>query len=257
MLPVPHPDPHPRRAALTEQLAELLAEVHDLRHVKQPYLLVLFQQQLGAWELKLLKLQCDVARTRRQIDLIQASLNQGVAPNLQKIQAALEQEFLQWQQRLHEHAAAVQAAQGMGFVALNPAEHVQLKQRYRQLVKQLHPDLHPAASPEQMDLWHQVCEAYAAGNLLLLGALALIVTPEEPLPKDAPASVLENLTAAITHQQILLAQLQTQPPFCHEAQWTDPDWIAQRRVELEQQAALLEAQRAALEQHLTQLLPPP
>ncbi|CAN5525986.1 hypothetical protein BH18VER2_BH18VER2_16280 [soil metagenome] len=50
---------------LRDEVARLLAEAHDLVSVVKPNLLAIYQAKLGAWELKRLHLQCEIARLRR------------------------------------------------------------------------------------------------------------------------------------------------------------------------------------------------
>lgn len=49
-----------------------------------------------------------------------------------------------------------------------------VKEQYRLLARRLHPDLNPGLEPKKIELWHQVQEAYEAGNLARLETLAAL-----------------------------------------------------------------------------------
>ena len=257
---------HPAAAALAEEiaarraeLAERLAAWHDLMDVQRPWLLALYQEKLGAWELKKLTAQTQAARAKRRLEQFQAALNEGKEPDLPRIDAALEAEFLHWQQKIQEAAAAHQRAQQwVQGEPLKAAEQAELKALYRGLVKALHPDLHPQQTAAQQELWHKVQEAHAAKALADLRALAALVH-EPPAPHEPDA--LEVLQKEMVRLESLLAALAAkhaaaleQPPFTLRDQLDDDAWIAARRAALEAQIAPLEAQRDHYEKHFQQLL---
>ena len=78
---------------LREELTRLLAEADDLVTITKPHLLAQYQSKVGVWELKRLKSQCEAARLKRQIELVQAALNRGGKPDVVGIERQLEKEF--------------------------------------------------------------------------------------------------------------------------------------------------------------------
>ena len=257
---------HPAAAALAAEiavrraeLAERLAAWHDLADVLRPWLLALYQEKLGAWELKRLTAQTQAARAKRRLEQFQAALNEGKEPDLARIDAAMEAEFVHWQQKIREAAAVRERAEKwVQGEQLKPEDEVELKALYRGLVKALHPDLHPQQSEGQQLLWQKVQEAHAAKALADLKALAALV--QEPPAPDEPDAMdvlqkemvrLESLLAALAAKHAAALE---QPPFTLRDKLDDAAWIAARRAELETQIAPLEAQRDHYEKHLQQLL---
>lgn len=245
---------------LREELATLLAEAHDLVHTTRPNLIALYQTKLGAWELRLLRVQCAVARLRREIELIQASLNRSERPNLVAINGQLELEFLQWQQKVQDAGRQIQAAEARLQHLLPPEQDRELKRLYHALVKRLHPDVAPSLTADQKRLWQRVQTGYERGDLTELRALALLAEADGHVP--APGRSLDTLRAdrAILEQQIqaLLAQIASilrQPPFTEQALLEDEAGLSARRQAIELQIEQVETQRAALEAHLNTLLP--
>lgn len=257
---------HPAAAALSaevaelrSQLAERLAAWHDLMDGQRPWLLALYQEKLGAWELKRLAAQTEAARAKRRLEKYQAALNEGKPPDLAHIDAALEAEFVHWQQKIKEAAAAHEHAQHwVQGEPLREEDRVEFKSLYRAMVKALHPDLHPAQDEAQQQLWQKVQDAHAAHALADLRALAALVQPppaaEEP---DALELLLKEKARLAAHLDALTtkhASALEQPPFTLRAQLADDTWIAGRRAALEAEIAPLEARRDFYEQHLQQLL---
>lgn len=247
-------------ALLREEWVRLLTEERNLLHIVQPNLLALYQQKIGAWELRGLQAQLAEMRARRRLEMAQAALNHGQQPVLAEIDNHLELELLGWQQKLKEAADALQAAGQRLESLLSEADWRQLKKLYHALAKKLHPDVNPGLDAEQRRLWLRVQAAYEAGALDEMKALALLA--EEPAPATAESTALDSLRAdgrtlrgqiAAVLQRI--ERCQAQPPFTLAAQLADEAWLAQRREEIEARIAHLDAQRAGWEAQLRTLIP--
>jgi hypothetical protein len=86
-----------------------------------------------------------------------------------------------------------------------PRPH-RLKDLYRQLVRRLHPDTRRESDPGLMHLWHEVQEAYAAGDVDRLETLqALTDIHEDAVGRHTP---LSRLKAALREIESALRALQ-------------------------------------------------
>jgi len=259
--PILHPETQrltDENALLREELTGLLTEAEQLVGVVKPNLLALYQTPIGVWELRLLQAQCATARLRREVELIQASLNRGEPPDLRAIEGELELEFLRWQQ-VREAAERVQAAEHRLQHLLPPEADRELKKLYYALVKRLHPDVNPHLSEAQHTLWRRVQSAYAASDVDELRALALLAERAGAAPPSAKGlealrAERATLSRQITEQRARIEKIQSQPPFTLRAQLDDETWLTARRDELEQQFAQSQTQRAALAAHRQKLL---
>ncbi len=257
---------HPEAAALHAavgvlrgQLAGRLEAWHDLVDVQRPWLLALYQEKLGAWELRRLTAQTEAARARRRLEHFQAALNEGKPPDLERIDATLTAEFMHWHQKIKEAAAAHERAQQwVQGEPLKEEDRAALKEVYRILVKALHPDLHPVQTEEQQHLWQKVQEAHAAHALADLQALAALVQARPALEEPDALEMLDKEKARLTESMAALAAKHAavleQPPLTLRGQLEDDAWIASRRTALEAEIAPLETQRDHFEKRLQQLI---
>jgi DNA repair exonuclease SbcCD ATPase subunit len=248
------PDPEWQRladavAAQREFVLRLLEERHALHVVTKPWLLALYRQKLGAWEVKRLTLQAEVARLKRRMALAQAALNHGQRPDWDEIEGRLDLEFLGWKQRVAKAVGAYEAAQKWVANVLTTEDAVELKQLWRQMVKRLHPDVNGSLSGEAAHLWARAKSAYERADLdemRLLFTLLDEAAPESPEGPDTLKELELELPslrdqAAKLHKQ--LTDLKQQPPFSLEKSLLDDDWVAARRQSLESEISDLEKRR--------------
>jgi len=264
MTPILHPEIQHLLDANTElrtELALLLTAAHDLVHTLRPNLLALYQTKLGAWELEKLKAQFRVARLKRTIELVQAALNRGGKPDMIQIEAQVQEEQVLWEKKIHEAAAKLQSAEQRLANLLPDEQSAELKKLYHQLVKQLHPDLHPHQPAGDELLWQQVQDAYDAGDLEKLRALGLLL--HNPQPPENTAGALEKLQTEqamlekrIAELETKIKQLESQPPFTLREDLENEVWIAMKRTTIEKETEPLQVQAAALEKHLATLVHP-
>ncbi len=244
---------------LREEVVHLLTEAHDLIHTIKPNLLALYQTKIGVWELKQFRLQCQAARLKRKVELIQACLNQGCWPDLAAIEAQLEEEFRAWENKLRLEAERIAAAEERLQHLLSPEDDHELKKLYYRLVKKLHPDLNPELTEDQRRLWLRVQDAYELGDLDELRALAVLA--DRSAPSVSSASSLERLTAeqCILEQQIQrmlkeIEAVESRPPLTMRSELVDDDWVRNRCETI--QATMMELQKrcAGLTSHIENLL---
>ena len=177
-------------------------------------------------------------------------------PDATEISRKLDAEFALWQTRLREAADKLQAAQRLLANPMSPAEDLEFKQLYRNLVKLLHPDVAKADDGQAAMLWHRVQEAYAATSLTGLRELWELASQLLP-PATSPNSLdtLQEEGKALSRQVERLAQgiaeLQAKPPFDLLEKLEDEAWLKTRRQEIETQIAALQERRKALEAYLS------
>jgi hypothetical protein len=237
-------------AALRHEFARAVMEARDLDTVTRPYLLALFQTTVGAAELARLVADLRYRRARRALELIQAAMNRGRAPDLAAIQTELELELAAHDAKVAAAADAIERARrALSAELMDPADAAELRRLYTKLVMALHPDLHPDQSSDDVARWHRLQRAYDEGDLDMLRALAAFAA--------LPAHDVDSLAALQQKIEKIRDQLRTitaataalleTTPFCLRAQLEDDAWVTERRAALEAEAAALEARAEALE----------
>lgn len=247
-------------AELRAKLADLLTEAHDLTHTVRPNLLAIYQSKLGAWELEKLKAQFLVARLKRMIELVQTAINRGCRPDMKQIEAQVREEQALWEVKIKEAAAKLQNAEHRLAHLLSDEHDKELKKLYYQLVKQLHPDLHPGQDHGTRLMWQQVQDAYDASDLEKLRALALLLH-DPKLPEAGPDALEklhkdhDSLKKRIAELEAKIAKIESQPPFTLREDLENEVWITMKRTAIEKETEPLQAQAAALEKYLETLVP--
>ncbi len=240
---------------LREELAQLLTEEHDLLHIIKPNLLALYQKKIGRWELECLRAQVRASRTRRKLELAQAALNQGHAPDWAQIEGMLELEFLAWQQKVKEAAQQITDAEARLQNLLSPAANREIKKLYHALVKKLHPDLNPEPDEGRKRLWLRVQAAYEGSDMDELCALNLLAEKSSTATPGATGleelrrqrDIFERQTAEMLRR---IGKVESQPPFTMRAQLADEAWVSAQTREIHTRIAEHDRLWAALDARL-------
>jgi len=244
---------------LREEVVHLLTEAHDLVHTIKPNMMAIYQTKIGIWELKQFRAQCQAARLKRKVELIQACLNQGRWPDLAAIDAQLEEEFKAWENKIRLESERIAAAEARLQHLLSDEDDHELKKLYYGLVKKLHPDLNPELTEDQKRLWLRVQEAYELGDLAELRALAVLA--DRTVLPFSTASSLERLTKEQNtleqHIQRLLKEIEkieSQPPLSMRSDLLNGDWVRNRCEEIQTTIIELQKRCAGLTSHIENLL---
>lgn len=162
-----------------------------------------YAMAFGSRMIKLLELEIEAARLKREIELIQAATNSGLDWDYGKIQETLDAEFAEWQAKLKAEAENLISQQAVLDQLLDPETYRALRAHFRTLARRLHPDLNPLQSPAEAELWHRVTAAYEFRDLEELNALELLTreTGTVPLPDSIESlrALLEKLRSQLDH----------------------------------------------------------
>lgn len=225
---------------LSRQLAAILENLEHMLQKEKPYLLALYQTNLGGLEYQLLHLQVECRALRRRIDLAMIRLNRGeilTQHHLSEIEARVMRDLLAWQTQLSEQARALAAGRAYlsGLIAVDANTLQRAKSAYRRLARLLHPDVSPQHQALFNHYWQTVQEAYGGIDADLLEALLHLVETAVSQHQDQADNRVETivrLKALIASHSERLIRLKTEVPFCLSAQLHDPEWLAARQATL-------------------------
>ncbi len=241
---------------LREKLAKFISDHDFLTASTLPAIEAEYNMKIGGLEYEAFRLECDVRRARRRLELAQSHLNRGAYIPFELIERELESEFSRWQAKIEEMRRAIEAARAHNLApCLSATETRELQTLYRRLAKRLHPDLNPRQSDRDRNLWLQVTDAYRDSALEELRTLALLLddAPAADMNDAEDASILDTLRrrqsalrAQINRALARLAEIKTTPPYTLLEKLDDAAWLATRTAELHKQIASLKEHRDRL-----------
>lgn len=225
---------------LSQQLAALLENLEQMQQQEKPYLLALYQTNLGELEYRLLELQIECRALQERIELATRTLNHGerlTQRHLDVIEDQIHAAYLAWQLQLKEQAQALSDgfAYLNGLIQVDAAVVGRAKKAYRRLARLLHPDVSPQHQALFEHYWPSVQEAYRAMDADLLEALLHVVetaVAQDDGHEDMEASK-KRLTGMIAKETERLVALRNSPPFCWAEQLHDEQWLNERRTQLD------------------------
>lgn len=222
------------------ELSDLLFEQQQLLLVQGPNLEARFQSLIGKYQSELEQIQLDLRRARRSLELRRASLVRGESLDLAQLERQLDQELWQYRRRVQDQKDKQEAGEQRLRKLRSAETSAAMRSLYRQLVKRLHPDLHPVQTPQQQQLWFDVQKAYQWGDWERLETLLAVTEDEfEESPEE-----LSRLQTRLAQLSLDLQELRQSFPFSLSQQLEDKAWIDQQAGQLKLEI-VLERQRLA------------
>lgn len=245
---------------LRTEISMLLLERDELRLVVCKNIETAYMLALGSLEYKAFELHCEVLRLKRKIDLIQAKKNRQEKVVLSAIDQQLDEEFAEYQRQLDEQINKMNKAldHSKGRV-LSEEETKEIKKTYRNIVKALHPDLHPDITPAQVQLFHNAVQAYENGDLNSLRIISeMVAEPVIPEQSENGMAILakekERLSKTLELIREQIAEIKTEYPYTMKDIVEDPERTAEKRTEIEETIAELKEAYDAYAARLKEML---
>lgn len=228
---------------LRTEISMLLLERDELQLVICKNIEIAYMLALGSFEYKAFELNCEVLRIKRKIDIIQAKKNRQEKIILSVIEKLLDEEFAEFQCQLDEQIdkmnKAIDHSKGR---PLTDEETKEIKKMYRNIVKALHPDLHPEVTPAQIQLFQNAVQAYENGDLGNLRIInEMVANPVALENSENGMSILakdkERLTKTLEIIREQIANIKSEYPYTMKELVNDPEQVAEKRMELEKMIA--------------------
>ncbi|SHN08948.1 hypothetical protein SAMN05720472_0333 [Fibrobacter sp. UWR3] len=256
---------HPEYESLRAEVARLREEIVVVRTqldratgVETEVLKAEYGKRFGRLELELTRKYYRFRLLRRRIDLVRSYLNRGAEPDMEAIDAILDAEAEEYNQVLRRKAADAERASKMTFREYSDEEAVHAKKLYQQVVRALHPDLHPGATPDDIACLQQAVEAYNSGDLATLEAIAVLVECGEK-KNDEPSCIeslrkrCEQYRDTLSKLALRLKKVRSSFPFDQAELLSKPENVMKRIQDLKEECTKLDDRIAACEIHLQQL----
>jgi predicted nucleic acid-binding Zn-ribbon protein len=124
---------------------------------------------------------------------------------------------------------------------------------YRQIVKRLHPDINPAATDAEKDLFIKAQAAYDLSDLFTLNAILLSLENAGVKMETTPPNLKETVATLEEHVSKLKTQiekLEKQFPFTFREKLADEVWVEAERQQLDDDIAALAKEKEKYSEYL-------
>ena len=224
---------------LRTELSVLMLERDELKFVICKNIEAEYMLKLGGLEYKAYEAQCNVLRLKRQLELMQASLNRQEPVIMTVVENLLNTEFAEYQEKLDEQVGKMNEAIERSNADVLPEEETkELKKLYRKIVKALHPDMNPNITDAQRQLFDDAVAAYKNGDLDTLRAIEGMIGDDDLQmdQADAKAKLLEEkekLEKLIEEVREEIQTIKSEYPYTMKELLADEAKVEERKRELE------------------------
>ena len=240
-----------RHEALKEQVANQIEMYTHLVETEGPNIEAQYMMLVGQLECQVMRLDMEVRRWKRRFELRQMCLNRGEKPDPVAIEALLDKEFADWQEKIGGFVAKLEGSKLQFDAAkMSDADTNAIRCEYLKAVKKLHPDLNKNLSEAAVNLWHQIQKAYAAKSWRQLKFLVSLVdevvagTADFAATPDGLAELREacaQLEAKGREVAGQIAALKATVPFTYAVLLEDPLLLERKQNSLNKKIRTLKA----------------
>ena len=228
-----------------KEITETLLEIDLIELQLNPQIEADYAVKIGCLENELLQAQIAARRAKRKLALAQARVNQGEIIAEEEIEDILDEEFEEWEAQLALQVENYlkQLERRANSRPLNPVEVKELRSLHRELVKRLHPDLHPMQTEEEMRLFAVVQAAFKSGDLETLRSVEMTtkyLAKDETHEHDSLEELnaeYELLSAQLRVIQERLDALKNSNPYLLRDKLASATWVHERSEALKAEIA--------------------
>lgn len=250
---------------LKEEYIKLMNDIDVLINWGKPQLEALYSIKIGVWLVNRLQAQLRIKALQLKIEKLNSCLNLQQEVDLTQIELEVAATLAEAEARIMIDTAKIESAKQLLSHLHSPERSGSLRKVYRELAKQLHPDVNHDLTQEQIQLWHLVKEAYENGDLEKLKAMQIVY--EKELSQTAKAETvltqeqitlrLALLKEGIKILQDEIVQIKQVFPFTIEANIKDDEWVNNETTKLKEELDQLKVYEEELTlqyQHMISLL---
>lgn len=228
---------------LKEAYIALLNDQDVLLNWGKPQLEALYATKIGTWLIQRLQAQLRIRALQMKIEKVTSALNRQQPVDVLQIELEVAAALAEAEARIMIDAAKVDAAKQLLSHLDTPERTGEIRKLYRDLAKQLHPDVNNNLTPEQVQLWHQVKEAYENGDLEKLKAMRIVYAETlsqvsaavDELTEEQLTLQLAVLKEGIKVLQETINNIRAVFPFTIEAKIKDEDWVENETGKLKEE----------------------
>jgi len=242
--------------ALKSELVSLISERDLLENTVCKNLEALYATRIGKNEYALYRLECDIARLKRKIELFQAKINHGQKPDILEIEDKLNSEYQKWEKEISGILENIEKSRRRLENLREDGESIELHKIYRILVKKLHPDVITARTERTYMLWNRTMDAYKYGDLEELKAIAILVEDEKEtgLQERDIGERIRSISQKVYKLLEYIKKIRLEFPFTIEKNIEDEGWVAGKNDEIFSKIDKLEDKKTGLQEIIDALI---
>jgi hypothetical protein len=234
---------------LKEAYIKLHNDIDVLINWGKPQLQALYSIKIGVWQVKRLQAQLRIRALQLKIEKLNICINRELKVDLIQIELEVALMLVGAEAKIMIDTAKIESAKQLLSHLDSPERAGSLRKVYRELAKQLHPDINHKLTQEQVQLWHVVKEAYENGDLEKLKAMQIVYEKELLQTTKAETVLTEEqitlrlvlLKEGIKVLQDEIVQIKQVFPFTIEANIKDDEWVNQESAKLKEELERLKA----------------
>lgn len=203
---------------------------------------------------------CEGERLRRKIELYQSYINRGEEIDKGFVEAVLNAEFREYEERLEKILEEYRAAQEFEKLPLLTKEEArEVKRIYLKIAKRIHPDLNSDFNEEMKELWLKTLNAYKLNDLETLQECEVLldsfILPSPPVAFEKLDAEIENFKKKIRKLQRKNRKLEKSFPYNQKELLTDSEWVNDKLEDLDRDIELLKKSLEFLKERLQEIDP--
>ena len=241
---------------------KLLNDKDVLLEWGKPQLEALYNTRIGYLQIEKLQLQLRIKALKRKIELVHAAINLEEPIYINEIEMQVAAELAEAERRIMNEVAKLEDSKELLSNLGSPEHSAELRKIYKQLAKQLHPDVNDNLTGEQKNLWHLVKAAYETGDLEKLKAMQVVYEKELMAAGNKIAELsgeeitlkIEVLKEGIKVMNEQLLKIRSEFPFTIEAQIKDEEWVSGQTQELKKELHKLQDYESELTLQYQQII---
>jgi DnaJ domain len=218
---------------LRTEYIKLINDKDVLLNWGKPQLEALYNTRIGIFQVELLQLQLRITAFKKKVQMVRSIIVQNLPLDVQAIELLVASELANAELKIMQQLFDIEKSKNLLTNLDSPTRSADLRKLYRELAKQLHPDINENSSPEQEHLWHMVNDAYKHGDVEKLKALQVAYEKEllqgekklEELTEEQISLKSETLKQGIKIFNVEIEKIKNEFPFTIEQQIKDDDWV--------------------------------
>lgn len=165
------PETTPKNKTLNEELSELFFEYDELVNHIGPSIESEYISTFGFLEIEAYEIEVEIKKLKKRIQMIQRKINLQEKVDMEEIDIELEEFFREYSESLkqqkmeYEKIIERKGEFDKSGKYLTREETKEMKRKYRDIIKALHPDLNPTLSENEKILFRQATFAFEIGDL--------------------------------------------------------------------------------------------